>query len=161
KYPMDLRVEAAMTLVRMKPRGGRRVGIQGSDDYEGLLDALKRLPPDTREAIIAGMAPQLVSEMLEPLAEPQGDEVIEDKSFPYKDTAYALLTAEDGALVSDPSIRESLRRALIQWSSTNFEERLDESSQIYGMQQVFRWLKADGVRPLPGLIASGNPKNDA
>ena len=48
KYPMELRVEAAMTLVRMKPRGGRRVGIQGGDEYEGLLDALGGLPPDDR-----------------------------------------------------------------------------------------------------------------
>src|SRR5690606_29639559 len=29
KYPTPLRVEAAMTLVRMKPRGGRPVGLQG------------------------------------------------------------------------------------------------------------------------------------
>jgi len=161
KYPMDLRVEAAMTLVRMKPRGGRRVGIQGSDDYEGLLDALKRLPPDTRAKIIAGMAPQLQAAMLEPLPKPQGDEVVEDPSFPYKDAAYALLTAEDGALVSDPAVRSSLRAALIKWASTNFEQRMDESSQIYGMQQVLRWLKADGVRPLPELVVAGNPKNDA
>jgi len=161
KYPTELRVEAAMTLVRMKPRGGRRIGIQGSDEYEGVLDALKRLTPDTRAKIVAGMAPQLKAAMLEPLPKPQGDEAVEDPSFPYKDTAYALLTAEDGSFVDDPAVRKSLRDALIQWSSTNFEARMDESSQIYGMQQVFRWLKEDGVRPLPDLIAPGNAKNDA
>jgi len=160
KYPIELRVEAAMTLVRMKPRGGRRIGIQGSDDYEGVLDALKRLTPDTRAKIVAGMAPQLKAAMLEPLPKPQGDEAVEDPSFPYKDTAYGLLTAEDGSLVDDPAVRQTLRDALIQWSSTNFEQRMDESSQIYGMQQVFRWLKEDGVRPLPNLIAPGNAKND-
>lgn len=161
KYPVELRVEAAMTLVRMKPRGGRRIGIQGSDDYEGVLDALKRLAPDSRAKIVAGMAPQLTAAMLEPLPTPQGDEAVEDASFPYKDTAYALLTAEDGALVDDQEVRKSLRDALIQWCSTNFEERMDESSQIYGMQQIFRWLKEDGVRPLPALIAPANAKNDA
>lgn len=161
KYPIDLRVEAAMTLVRMKPRGGRRVGIQGSDDYEGLLDALRKLNPDTRAKIVAGMAPQLKAAMLEPLPKPQGDEVVEDQSFPYKDAAYALLTVDDGSLVEDPAVRKNLRDALIQWCSTNFDQRMDESSQIYGMQQVFRWLKEDGVRPLPNLMSSGNAKNDA
>jgi HEAT repeat protein len=37
---------------------------------------------------------------------------------------------------------------------------MDESSQIYGMQQVLRWLKEDGVRALPALIESGMPKTD-
>lgn len=161
KYPLDLRVEAAMTLVRMKPRGGRRIGIQGSDDYEGLIDALKRLAPDTRAKIVAGMAPQLEENMLKPLPKPQGDEVVEDESFPYKDAAYALLTTDDGALVTDEAVRERLKSALIKWSATNFEERMDESSQIYGMQQVFRWLKEDGVKPLPTLMEPGSPKNDA
>src|SRR5689334_16708809 len=37
KYPLELRVDAALALVSMKPRSGRRVGIQGSDDQPGLI----------------------------------------------------------------------------------------------------------------------------
>src|SRR4051812_36055976 len=42
KYPEELRVEAAMTLVRMKPRAGRRVGIDELVDGLGDLPAQKR-----------------------------------------------------------------------------------------------------------------------
>ena len=38
KYPDELRIEAAMTLVRMKPRSGRRVGI------DELVAGLRALP---------------------------------------------------------------------------------------------------------------------
>src|SRR5687767_9241008 len=51
KYPIDLRVDAALTLIRMKPRGGRRIGIQGTDDQPGLVSALSRLSPNSRAAI--------------------------------------------------------------------------------------------------------------
>lgn len=159
KYPMDLRVEAAMTLVRMKPRGGRRVGIEGSDEYEGVLDALGRLPPEERETVVAGMAPQLQQAILAPVKKTE-DGAAEDESFPYKDAAYALLTVDGGSLVGNDQIRKTLRSTLIKWCSTNFESRMDESSQIYGMQQVLRWLKEDGVRALPALIEPGMPKND-
>src|SRR6476469_687515 len=40
KYPTPLRVSAAMTLVHMKPRGGRQVGLQGNDEFTGLVEAL-------------------------------------------------------------------------------------------------------------------------
>ena len=30
KYPLELRVESALALIRMKPRNGRRVGIDGT-----------------------------------------------------------------------------------------------------------------------------------
>src|SRR4029077_9562563 len=36
KYSTDLRIEAALMLISMKPRGGRRIGIQGTDEQPGL-----------------------------------------------------------------------------------------------------------------------------
>src|SRR5690606_12787706 len=36
KYRPALRVDAAMALITMKPRGGRNVGLQGSEDSKGL-----------------------------------------------------------------------------------------------------------------------------
>ncbi|HET9933447.1 MAG TPA: hypothetical protein VFQ35_22235, partial [Polyangiaceae bacterium] len=50
--------------------------------------------------------------------------------------------------------------ALASWSATNFAERLDDSSQLYGIEQMMRELRADGVRSLPNLIAPGAPKID-
>jgi hypothetical protein len=48
KYSTDLRIEAALMLVSMKPRGGRRIGIQGTDEQPGLIDALAQMPPAAR-----------------------------------------------------------------------------------------------------------------
>jgi hypothetical protein len=43
KYEWPLRVEAALELLRMKPRSGRRIGINRS------VDALATLTPDERK----------------------------------------------------------------------------------------------------------------
>jgi hypothetical protein len=59
KYPLELRVEAAMTLVTMKPRGGRSVGLLGGDDFDGLLTALGEMPADQRQIVLSGMVPRL------------------------------------------------------------------------------------------------------
>src|SRR3954453_14512571 len=59
KYPMDRRIDAAETLVSMKPRGGRRIGIQGTDEQEGLVDALAQMPPAPPTALISRLVPRL------------------------------------------------------------------------------------------------------
>lgn len=156
KYPTSLRVEAAMTLVRMKPREGRPVGLQGNDEFVGLLQALSELPSETRGEILEGIVPQLEQGILEPREGADSP----DKSLPYKDAAYALLTHEGGGLVSDPELRQRLRAALVRWANTNFVERLDDSSQIYSMEQVLRLLKADGVRALTAEIQPNGKKID-
>jgi hypothetical protein len=83
-----------------------------------------------------------------------------DPSFADKDAAFALLTHEGGTLITSDDAKKKLRDALVQWSSTNFSERMDDSSQAFGLEQVVRELKADGARPLPDLIAPGAPKID-
>jgi hypothetical protein len=160
KYPMELRIEAALTLISMKPRGGRRVGIQGTDDQPGLIDALTQMPPAERTAIVARLVPELQKEMLKPLPPAQAGQTVADPSIPYKDAAFAIMTTDNGALLTDEGLRKSLRDTLAQWTATNFSERLDDSSQMFGMQQVLRELKADGVKSLPDLIAPGAPKID-
>ncbi len=155
KYSTDLRVEAGMTMIRMKPRGGQQIGLQGSDEFTGLIEALDELPATESSQLIEKMTPQLVAEMTKKPAQDEPDD-----SFPYKDAAYALLTHEGGALITDAALRDRLMKALVQWSNTNFDERLDNTSQIYGMEQVLRLTKADGVRGLTGLIAPNEPKID-
>jgi hypothetical protein len=161
RYPLELRLESALTLIRMKPRGGRRIGIQGSDEQLGLIDALAQMSPVSRTAIVNGLVPHVVEEMGRPPPVAQaGQPAPSDPSVPYKDAAFALLTHNSGSLIADPAQRAALRAALATWASTNFAERLDDSSQLYGIEQVMRELKAEGVRSLPDLIKPGAPRVD-
>src|SRR5260221_1006511 len=104
KYPMDLRVEAAMTLVSMKPRAGRRIGIGN------LIDALNSLPERERAKIVGGMVPRLEAEIRKPATGTPEARI--DSSIAYKDAAYALLTNDVGPLLSDNALVEGLRWAL-------------------------------------------------
>ncbi|HEY3237228.1 MAG TPA: HEAT repeat domain-containing protein [Polyangiaceae bacterium] len=161
RYPLEIRLEAAMTLVEMKPRRGRRVGIQGSDEFPGLIDALAHLPPSDRGRILSRLVPKLEAAMLQsPPARVLGKPPPPDPSFPYKDAAFALLTHDGAGVLAKEALRQRLRDALIAWSMTNFSERMDESSQLYGMEQVLREFKADGARGLPELIRPGAAKID-
>ncbi len=161
KYPLELRVESALSLISMKPRAGRRIGIQGLDDQPGVIDALAQLPPAARNAIIGRLVPRLLEEMKRPLPVAQaGQPAPSDPSVPYKDAGFALLIHNSGSLLGDPGQIAALREALASWSATNFSDRLDDSSQLYGIEQMMRELKADGARSLPSLIAPGAGKID-
>jgi len=161
KYPIDLRIEAAETLVSMKPRGGRRIGIQGTDEQEGLVDALAQMAPAPRTALISKLVPKLQAEMAKPApVQVPGQPAKPDLSVPYKDAAFAILTHDDGALIPDEALKKSVRASLASWCTTNFADRLDDSSQLYGVEQVLRELKAEGVHNLPDLILPGAPKLD-
>ncbi len=148
KYPDDLRIESAMTLVRMKPRSGRRVGI------EELVRGLSELPPPKRAKIVSGMIPLLEAEIRKP-PPPEADAAgvrAPDTTFPYKDAAFALLTNEGDELVANKQERQTLHAALADWALADFSARMDDSSQVYGMGQVLAELGAEGVRRLPELI---------
>ena len=60
KYDWQLRVEAGLELLRMKPRSGRRIGINR------LVEAMALLTPEERKKIIDGMLPTLVAEINRP-----------------------------------------------------------------------------------------------
>lgn len=161
KYPLERRVEAAMGLVRMKPRGGRQVGILGQDDQPGLVGALESLPPAERERIVTEIVPKLEEAMKAPPPKAQaGQPAPPDPSFPYKDAAFALLTHSEGALVQSEENKTRLRTALTDWCMTDFAERMDDSSQLYGMEQVLRELGAQGVARLPEQIDASAKKID-
>jgi hypothetical protein len=148
KYPDDLRIEAAMTLVRMKPRSGRRVGI------DELVAGLADVPAAGRAKIVRGMVPLLVHAISKapPPEAPAGTAREIDTTFPYKDAAFALLTSDGGELVVDAAERQHLKTALENWMVADFSARMDDPSQAYGMGQVLAELGADGVRRLPQLI---------
>lgn len=161
KYPIDLRVEAAMGMVRMKARGGRRIGILGQDDQPGLVSALESMPPASREKIVSRMVPRLEEEMRKPPPKAQaGQPAPADPSFEYKDAAFALLTHAEGGLMQSDENKKRLRAALVEWSMTDFADRLEESSQLYGVEQVLRELGAEGVTRLPPQMLPGAKKLD-
>ncbi len=161
KYPHELRVEAAMALVRMKPRSGQSIGLLGQDDQPGLLSALESLAPAEREKLVTEMVPKLEEAMAaEPPKAQAGQPTPPDPSFPYKDAAFAILTHAEGSLVQTEELRTRIRAALTSWSMTNFAERLDDSSQLYGMEQVLRELGSQGVTGLGEQILPNAKKID-
>jgi hypothetical protein len=154
KYDPKLRVEAGLELVRMKPRSGRRIGISL------LIDCMAQLSPEERKKLIDGMLPQIISQMkAPPPTAPAGQPVPPDPSFAYKDAAMAMLTYDKAVLVSDEASRKQLTDALIDWSQHDFEHRLDNTTQMFGMEQMLRTLGAPSVKALAGLI-NENSKYD-
>jgi hypothetical protein len=155
KYAWDLRVEAALELLRMKPRSGRRVGINR------LVDSLALLAPEDRKKIIDGMLPQLVTEINKaPAPVAAGQPAPVDTSYSYKDAAMAILTYDKAVLVSDDNARKQITDTLVSWSTHDFERRLDNTTQMFGMEQMMRALGPNALKGLPALITPESTKYD-
>jgi hypothetical protein len=75
-----------------------------------------------------------------------------DPSLAFKDAAYALLTFERTVLINDEPLRGQLRAALSEWAMADFERRLENRTQTYGMEQLLRMLGPESVVPLPKLM---------
>ncbi len=154
KYEPELRVEAALALVRMRPRGGRRVGIPL------MVDAIAQLPTtEIRKTIVGGMVPTLISEMGKPPPVAQNNQPLPpDGSIPYKDAAFALLSHDKPVLVTDDQHRQALLNALATWSAADFEHRYDNASQMYGVEQVIKHIGPPAAKLLPPLIREDQRK---
>jgi hypothetical protein len=151
KFELGLRVNAALTLVGMKPREGQRIGI------DKLVESLTSMSAAERQGIVSAMVPELVREIEKP---PPTDNTIVDETYPYKDAAYAMLNNDGETLISDDEHKKQLKTALTTWAMADFSARMDDSSQKYGMVQVLRYLGADGVKGLPALIQPQTEKID-
>ncbi len=166
KYSWPLRDEAAMSLVRMKSRNGRRVGLEylvlGYDGSVGKVQgALAALPEDARRRMLSDIAPKLVSAIVQPPPPKpaEGTAAQPDASFPFKDAAFAILS-HDPPLAVDEKTKADLTAALTQWVQTGFEERADNTSQQFGVEQIMRFLGAPSVKELPGIITLDSAKTD-
>jgi hypothetical protein len=156
KYDHPLRVEAALSLVRMKPRAGRRIGI-------GIMvDTLAVIPPETRQVIVASLVPAIITELKKPPPVAQaGQPSPPDPSFPYKDAAYAMLTLDRTVIIADEGLKQSLKQALVDWAMADFEHRLENRTQAYGMEQLLRYIGSSAVAGLPKLMTREARKLDA
>jgi len=165
KYSWQLRAEAALSLVRMRSRNGKRVGLEylamGYDTPQGrVAGALSVVPEEARRTIVDGILPTLVEAMAQqPPKAAEGSPLLPDPSIPYKDAAFALLSHEP-PLATDEKTKAELGAALTQWVQTDFETRIDNSSQQFGVEQIMRFLGAPAVKTLPGIINEASSKVD-
>jgi hypothetical protein len=107
------------------------------------------------------IAPKLVDMMQQqpPPKPTDGTPAQPDPSIPYKDAAFGLL-AHEPPLATDDATKASLTAALTQWVQTDFESRVDNSSQQFGVEQIMRFLGAPSVKTLPTTITEASTKND-
>jgi hypothetical protein len=166
KYGWAMREDAALSLIHMRPRNGKRVGLEylvlGYDTPLGKVPgALSVLTDDARKRVVDDIAPKLVEMMQQPppTKPADGSPTQPDPSIPYKDAAFGLLSHEP-PLASDDATKASLTAALTQWVQTDFESRVDNSSQQFGVEQIMRFLGAPSVKTLPATISEASTKND-
>jgi hypothetical protein len=147
KYDSNLRVEAALSLVRMKPRAGRRIGINI------MVDTLASIAPETRQVIVAALVPAIIAELKKPPPVGQANQPAPpDASFAYKDAAFAMLTHEGTVIIADEGLKQSLKNALTEWAMADFEHRLENRTQAFGMEQLLRFIGPTAVAGIPKLM---------
>jgi hypothetical protein len=148
KYPHELRVQAALSLIRMKPRKGQHVGIPRL-----VQETLAQLQPDARAQILADLIPLMIEELKRPPpAVTQGGQPVPDPSFKFKDAAFLMLTYDKVQIITDQALKERLMAALTDWAMADFERRLTDNTQAYGMEQLLRHIGPSSVVQLPSRM---------
>jgi hypothetical protein len=166
KYDWPLRIEAALSLIQMKPRGGKSWAIpylvdgyldEGGDFREGAIVALQ---PEERKKMLESLTPLLIENIKKPAPAKKEDGTRPpDPSVAFKDVAFALISHDPPLLTEEP-LRADLSAALIEWATTDFETRLDTTTQQYGIEQMLRFLGAPSVKALPALLKEDSGKID-
>jgi hypothetical protein len=147
KYPRHLRVQAAMSLIRMKPRKGQQIGISRLVE-----ETLAELPPEARAAILGDMVPLIIEQLQQAPPAAQGKKVA-DPSFKFKDAAFLMLTYAKTQIISDTGLKKQLETALTKWAMEDFERKLAERAQAYGMEQLLRHIGPSAVVGLPAKMS--------
>jgi HEAT repeat protein len=167
KYDTSLRVEAALALIRMKPRGGKAVGLSAdcnpngprAGEKCGLIETLAKLSPEERHPILAGLVPAIIAELKKPPTPTQSGVTV-DATFPYKDAAYAMLTYEGKELITDQALKTSLKSALGEWAMADFENRIENRNQQYSTDQLLRYLGPTSITGVPKLMTRDTKRLD-
>jgi hypothetical protein len=166
KYSVELRTDAAMSLIRMPARGGTRQGIKflvdKYKDEEGLEreGALMQVSEETRRQIVDRLVPLIIEELkaAPPARTPEG-RLPPDATVPFKDAGFAMLVHEP-PLVSNEKTKTDLKNALMKWAQTGFEDRVENGAQQYGLEQMMRTLGSESVKILPSLVNENTGRID-
>jgi hypothetical protein len=166
KYLWELRTDAALSLIRMPPRGGVRQGIgflvdkYKDEEGEQRDGALTQLSDEARRQVVDRMAPLLIKE-LEPPPPPHTADgrLPPDPTIPFKDATFAMLVHEP-PLISNDKTRQDLRAALTKWAATGFEDRIENGAQQFGLEQMMRYLGPESVKTLPAIINENTGRID-
>jgi hypothetical protein len=166
KYPLELRTEAAMSLIRMPARGGVRQGIkflvEKYKDEDGVErdGALMQLGEETRRQLVDRLVPLLIEQLraAPPARTPEG-RLPPDATVPFKDAGFAMLVHEP-PLVSNENTKGELKAALMRWAQTGFEDRVENGAQQYGLEQMMRTLGSESVKILPSLVNENTARID-
>ena len=166
KYSWALREEAALSMVRMKARNGKRLGLEylivGFDTSLGRVQgALAVLGDDARRRIVDGITPKLLEAMRQPPPPKpaEGGVITPDASIPYKDAAFAIISHEP-PLASNEATKAELSTELAKWVQTDFESRIDNGTQMFGVEQIMRFLGSSSVKTIPTQINESSSKVD-
>ncbi len=169
KYSWALREEAALSLVHMRPRSGKRVGLEylalGYDTPAGKIQgALSMVSEEARKHIVDDITTKpggLIDMMSQPPpGKPaEGQPAAPDTSIPYKDAAFSFVSHEPPLVTTDDT-KSKIMTALTSWVQTDFEDRIDNSSQQFGVEQIMRFIGPTAVTQLPTTIVEGNTKDD-
>jgi len=169
KYSWALREEAALSLVHMRPRNGKRVGLEylalGYDVPAGKVQgALSVVTEEARKHIVDDVSTKpggLIDMMSQPppAKVAEGQPMPPDPSIPFKDAAFSFVSHEP-PLVTDDDTKSKIMAALTSWVQTDFEDRIDNSSQQFGVEQIMRLIGPAAVTELPKSIVEGNTKDD-
>jgi hypothetical protein len=155
KYKPELRVSAAEALIRMKARSGKRIGI------DNLMNTLAALSDAERAIVTSGLVPKLVDAMGAERPPRNADgSWPPDPSVPFKDAAFGLVSHEPPLVGDEEGARQKILAALASWVQTDFENRVDIASQLYGIEQIARFVGPDAVKDLPKLLDDRSTKLD-
>src|SRR6185369_16213834 len=116
-------------------------------------ETLASIAPETRQVLVASLVPTIIGELKKPPPVGQaGQPSPPDASFAYKDAAFAMLTHDGTVIIADETLRANLKVVLTEWAMADFEHRLENKTQAYGMEQLLRLIGPSAVAGLPKLM---------
>jgi hypothetical protein len=158
KYSDTLRTEAILGLVRMPARSGQRIGLRmltekhktaAGDERDAALLAVDE---PKRSALIELLLPELLKQLQTPPSPRDADgRVAADPTVPYKDAVFAMVF-HDPPIITNAETKKKLTDGLIKWAQIGFEDRVENSTQQFGFEQMMRALGKESVKLLPQTI---------